>query len=224
LIEKSLNKSISISFVTNGTLLDLNLIELLTKFKSCDVEVSLESIYENNSYIRQGSDTKTVLKNINTLRNLQNTKFQLVMRSVPQLLNINNYFAYIKWAWDNKLSIQGLPLQQPEHLAINVLPYDLRQSFVSKYQEVKNLIVQEAGRQNRTLTTGRDTSRLDLQLIKECDSMIQFLESKNHPRQLELQKELCFWLQRWDSVYKLDARKYYPEYAKFFDDIGYESI
>jgi MoaA/NifB/PqqE/SkfB family radical SAM enzyme len=224
LIDENLNAETSISFVSNGTILDLEFVNLLLNFKSVDIEISLESVHDNNHYIRQGSDTDSVIKNILLLKTLQNSKFQLVLRSVPQLLNINNYNDYIEWAWNHKFSIQGIPLTRPEYLSINVLPLDLRKSFVHRYEKVKNKILAEANRKTSVLVTGRDASRLDIQLVKECESMIYFLNQPDHVRQHQLQKELVFWLNRWDDVYNIDARKFYPEYSNFLDAIGYGSL
>jgi hypothetical protein len=37
----------------------------------------------------------------------------------------------------------------------------------------------------------------------------------------ELRTILIDWLIRWDKVYKLDAREYYPEYLDFLEKYGY---
>ena len=59
---------ISISFVTNGTILDQTFIDQLKTFRSFDIEISLESVLKNNDYIRQGSNTDQTIKNIDDLK------------------------------------------------------------------------------------------------------------------------------------------------------------
>ena len=210
----------SISFVTNGTILDLELVEKLFKFKSFDIEISLESIYKNNDYIRQGSDVDKILNNILVLKKLQNDKFHVVLRTVPQLLSINNYDKLILWAWENKLSIQSIILNNPAILAVNVLPKELRQSFVQNYEQAKSLILENKSEIN-TITTGRDTSRLDIQLARECDSMINLLQAEQPKNIKMLKKDLSSWLTRWDKEFNLNAYEFYPEYKEFLDNIGY---
>jgi hypothetical protein len=180
----------------------------------------LESIHANNHYIRQGSNTVQVLNNIQWLR--ENTDFQIVLRSVPQLLSVNNYDQYIRWAADQNLSIQSIPLTAPRYLAVNVLPFELRQKLVDQYQQLKEDLALTNTTKFSTITTGRDTSRLHQQLIRECDMIINLLLSPA-PADVELlRKELVSWLIRWDREYALDARNTYPEYREFLDYYGYD--
>ena len=223
LIDKN-RTNISISFVTNGTLLDQEFINKLKSFRSCDIEISIESIGKNNDYIRQGLDdvTNLVKSNIEKLAAQQTETFKIVLRSVPQLFNVNNYHEYILWAWKQKLSIQGIPLTKPAYLSINVLPKSIRKSFISNYEQVRSTIQQQSGASISTLATGRDISRLDIQLIAECNSLIHLLQEED-PVDVEIQrKELAHWLIRWDKTFNLNAYDYYPEYADFLRSISYE--
>jgi hypothetical protein len=36
-----------------------------------------------------------------------------------------------------------------------------------------------------------------------------------------LRSTLVEWLLRWDKIYDLDAREYYPEYTTFLEQHGY---
>jgi molybdenum cofactor biosynthesis enzyme MoaA len=215
---------ISISFVTNGTILDQEFIDKLKKFRSFDLEISIESLHKNNHYIRQGmgSITDLVKENIEKLAAQQTETFKVILRSVPQLLNVNNYHEYILWAWEQKLAVQGIPLARPAYLSINVLPESIRKSFIDNYENTKSIIQQQSTRSISTLTTGRDTSRLDIQLIAECNSIIHLLK-ESEPIDIETQrKELANWLIKWDKSFDLNAYDYYPEYSEFLQSIGYE--
>jgi sulfatase maturation enzyme AslB (radical SAM superfamily) len=209
---------ISMSFVSNGTLIDHNLIKLLKKFKEVNIEISLESINDNNHYIRQGSNTAQVISNINWLAS--NTFFRIVLRSVPQLLSVNNYDQYIRWAFDRKSSIQSIPMQQPSYLAINVLPKDIRSSFIERYQQLRNYIEQKSD-SIKTIAVGRDESRLGPQMMRECDAIINLLSAEEPSNVQELRTTLVEWLMKWDKIYGLDAREYYPEYTQFLEQYGY---
>ena len=214
-------QDVSLSFVSNGTQFKNDLVEKLLKFRSVDVEISLESVGDNNHYIRQGSETKQTLENIYKILNRRSSSLNLVLRSVPQLLNVNNYHEYIKFAYTNKISIQSIPLIAPNYLAIGVLPKEIRQSLIINYQKVKQEILENV-ENTQTLTTGRDTSRLEQQLAKECDTVINLLEQSDPNNLEELQQELVEWLLKWDKVYNLDATKIYPEYSEFLKDRGYQ--
>ena len=209
---------ISMSFVSNGTLINHDLVRLLKKFKEVNIEISLESINDNNHYIRQGSNTSQVIDSVRWLG--MNTFFQVVMRSVPQLLSVNNYDQYIQWAFDRKLSIQSIPLQYPAYMAINVLPWNIRAGLVEQYVRVKEYIESKTDG-IKTIATGRDTSRLGSQLMRECDMIISQLQAPAPSNVQALRTTLVEWLMRWDKIYDLDAREYYPEYTTFLEQYGY---
>ena len=211
--------SISISFVTNGTIMRPNIIDQLKQFRSCDIEVSIESIHSNNDYIRQGSSIVQVLDHIKILAAQQTDTFKIVLRSVPQLLNINNYHNYLLWAREHRLPVQGVPIQSPRYLQIQVLPVELRKTFVPHYQRVKDIIGEPA---TRELATGRNTGALSQILRRECDSMINMLNAPEPNDVEQLRIKLVTWLQRWDREYGLNAHDYYPEYREFLDAIQYQ--
>ena len=131
LLEKKRN-NISVSVVTNGTIINPLLIEKLKTFKSFDIEISIESIESNNHYIRQGSDTEQLIQNILFLKKQETDNFKVVLRTVPQLLSINTYHKLILWAWENKLPIQGIPLKSPSYLSMKILPKYLKNKFVQE--------------------------------------------------------------------------------------------
>jgi organic radical activating enzyme len=212
---------ISISFVTNGTLFDQSLIDQLKRFKSADIEVSLESIEDNNHYIRQGSDTASVIAVIENLISQQTDTFHVILRNVPQLLNINNYHQYIKWAYDKKVSVQSIPLAFPNFLSIAVLPEPIRFKFIDNYKTIIEYIEQNPRNNFTTIATGRDVGKLDIQLIAECKAMISLLKQPVPGNVEQLRNELAKHLIMWDREFNLDANNFYPEYRQFFKDIGY---
>lgn len=214
--------NLSFSFVSNGTIINTELVSKLKKFQSTNIEISIESIADINHYIRQGSDTKQILKNIDYLLEQQSDTFQVVLRSVPQLLNVNEYYNYIRYAFNKRVSVQSIPLITPSYLSIGVLPFEIRQRFIKNYQEVKQEILNNS-EEIVTIATGRDPSRLNQQLIRECDSIIALLSQPTPKNVIELRKELIMWMKRWDTVYNLNALEFYPEYKDFFTEYGYSN-
>lgn len=214
---------ISISFVTNGTIYDQTFIDKLKKFRLINVEVSIESITDTNHYIRQGigNSTQNTIANIEALAKQQSGTFQVVLRSVPQLLNIGSYDQYITWAWDSKLCIEGLILAKPEYLSIPVLPYNIRQNLIPKFIKVKEQILKETEGAFTTMSVGRDVSRIHIQLIKECDAIINLLKRPEPNNVKELRQNLATWLMRWDKEFNLNAFEFYPEYTEFLNEIQY---
>jgi pyruvate-formate lyase-activating enzyme len=211
---------ISLSFVSNGTSVSDSLIDKLRKFRTVDIEISVESVDQTNDYIRQGGNYLQTWENISRLAEQQADNFQIVLRSVPQLLNINNYHKYIARAIELNLSVQSIPLVWPAHLSIKVLPYEIRQQFVQNFINLKDKLDSEISLKN-TITTGRDISRLNQQLVRECDVILQLLDEECPANTDSLRKQLIEDLVRWDKHFKLDAREYYPEYQDFLEAYGY---
>ena len=218
LIEKK-RFEISLSFVTNGTLLNQQLIDKLKLFKNVDIEVSIEAIDNVNDYIRQGSKIQQLRSNIESIRNQQDNKLQLILRTVPQLLNISRYVDLIRYAWDNKIIIEGIPLTRPAFLAINVLPLDYRQTLIPKLTELKQEIASTIT--VNTIQNGRNLGNLAQKLARECEAMIKMLQQSTPDNVNELRQELVSHCEFWDKQYNLNINDI-VELASMFKEWGYE--
>lgn len=221
---KTNRKELSVSFVSNGTEVDLELIEKLNFFRSFDIEISIESIKDNNHYIRQGCNTEKLKSNILQLQRIKTDNSNIILRTVPQLLSINTYHNLVLWAWENKLPIQGIPLKSPSYLAINILPEYLKTLFISNLEVALNTIRNSTSQQLKQLTTGRDVSRIDQLLTNECESLIKFLKEPAPADVTSQRKKLAEWLFKWDKVYNLNPFEIYPEYTEFLQKIEYGKV
>ena len=217
-------KDISVSFVTNGTIYKQNIIDKLLQFKSSDIEISIESFDRTNNYIRQGSEVNRLIENIKKINDQTTDKFKLVIRSVPQLLNVNSYYNLIEWCLEHQVSLQSIPLNNPTHLQINVLPWNIRQQIIEKYQSTKHKLEQLVNKKFNSLATGRDSSKLEQQLLRETNVIIKLLSASSDSEVDSQRQQLAMWLSKWDQEYNLDALEYYPEYAEFFTNIGYGKV
>jgi hypothetical protein len=133
---------------------------------------------------------------------------------------VNNYFNLIEFAHKNNLIIQSIPLTDPEYLAINILPKNIRLNLLQKYEETKNKIL-STSTSFKTLTTGRDATRLDQQWVKECETIMSMLKEPEPENVDVLRKNLVFWMTKWDKVFNLNAFEFFPEYSDFLQDCGY---
>lgn len=210
----------SVSFVTNGTLYDSEIIEKLKKFSSCDIEVSVESFDRTNDYIRQGSRINSVLDNLAKFQANITDNFRVILRSVPQLLNINSYYHYLRYCWQNRIIVQSIPLKTPEYLQISVLPDDIKRTLLVEYRKLETELQAQTNKEFVSIATGRDESKITAQILRETCAMISLLEQPTVREQLRF--DLINWLTKWDSVHKLNALEFYPEYADFFKKYGYK--
>lgn len=221
IISTGRSKNLSLSFVTNGTLITQKLIDKFKKFKTCDIEVSIESFNKTNDYIRQGSSIEKLQENINLLLANRNDTFKLVMRSVPQLLNANTYNEYINWCYDNKVPVDSLVLKNPKYLQIQILPQNIKNTLIDRYTKLLSYFLNKKEETHKTIFAGRNDTKMEYIIEQEVVGMLTSL-SAPEPENVELLRvELITWLKRWDKVYNLNALDYYPEYADFFKQYGY---
>lgn len=129
-----------LTFVTNGTVFKDNLIEKLKRFKSVQVEVSIENLHKTNEYIRIGSDIEQIKNNIKLFSKHKSEKFTIALRTVPQALSIQHYDTIVDFAIENQITIDSNVIHDPEFLKIFVLPADVKLKTIdhltSKYKEL----------------------------------------------------------------------------------------
>ena len=207
-IETGRNKKLSLSFVTNGTLITDELVEKLKTFRSCDIEVSLESFGSTNDYIRQGSDYKQLNERINYLLTQCSDTFKLVMRVVPQLLNITSYHKYLRWCWDNKVAFESLPLYNPAYLRIQVLPVNIKNTLLGNYLLLKTDLEKALESKVIALRGGRDSSKIEHTLLIEVNGIITMLTETTADNIEQDRIELIHWLKKWDDEFNLNALDY----------------
>jgi len=220
LLENNFNH-ISVSVVTNGTNVTQEIVNKLKQFRLVHFEISAESVGKTNDYIRQGCEYNKLWETIDFLSKQQSDNFQLVLRSAPQLLSVNDYYEYILKAYELRLAITSVPLTYPKHMAINILPWDIRQSLKQHYEKTLSTIEDNNETKLQTIAIGRDTSRLAQLLARECRAIITMLDSPTPDDADGLRYKLVEWMQRWDTKYNFNAIEFYPEYEQFFRHYGY---
>lgn len=211
--------NVSISFVTNGTIYNSEIIKKLKRFSSCDIEISLESFDRTNNYIRQGSEVELIKNNLEYFLSHSSKNFNIILRSVPQLLNINSYHNYLRNCLDKGIPVQSIPLKSPKYLQVSVLPKNIRDIILIEYEKLELELKQTQTKEINWISTGRDKSRIVTSLLRETKAMIALLKQENKDENLCY--ELVHWLKKWDQVYKFNALEYYPIYADFFKQYGY---
>jgi sulfatase maturation enzyme AslB (radical SAM superfamily) len=166
---------LNFSFVTNGTVFNEKLINKLKKFKRVGIEVSIETVTEHNSYVRQGTDTPLVLKNLELyLTHCDGSTITLTVRPAISALTIGNYYSLLKYCLDHKIIVKSLNVTRPVFLNPEILPASVRNQYVDNY---KNLI-QEYNLNNIDSTVDYNESdinqlpRIILNEINQCLTLL----------------------------------------------------
>jgi len=211
---------LSFSFVTNGTTFRPGLLDKLKLFRRVGIEVSIETIDERNTYQRQGTDTSIVLENIKKYQQWCNgTSITVTLRPVISLLSIGYYPGLLQYALDNQFIIKSNLCSDPRFLAAEILPQSIKQFYLSKYHTLLD--------QLSTVKINPDYNASDpnncKQIIKEqaemCLNILQTPTPDDSEKQLF---EFVRHCERWDQIYKHNARLLYPEFQEILDRYAYQ--
>jgi sulfatase maturation enzyme AslB (radical SAM superfamily) len=212
---------LNFSFVTNGTTFDVELIKKLKLFHRVGIEVSIETITQHNGYVRQGTDTKEVLANIEKYReHCDNEKISVTIRPAPSALTIGYYNTLIEYCLEQKLAIKSNPVYKPTFLNISILPEDIKKEYLKKYYDL--LRKYELESLDITLDFNESDPQQYRKIIKlainQAIGLLNSTPPDNHSEELIKMVEHC---KRWDNVYGYNATELFPELKDIFVKNGY---
>lgn len=205
-----------LTFVTNATIFPDELIELLSKFKSVSIEISVENLHPTNDYIRNGSNFQLIQKHILKLVQEKTQNISIILRSVPQALSIIHYDTLIDFAIEHKLCIDSNVLVDPRELSLDVLPWTAKQNIV-KHLETKYSNFLEHQQNKFSVTNVRHQTNF-LQHISHHIRRIIDLLLKPEPDDIEqLQIKFVRYNQSFDQQTDNTFEQCYPELAKYYE-------
>lgn len=202
-----------LTFVTNGTIYNKELIKKLKKFKSTQIEISIENFHSSNDYIRQESDFTSVKNNIlDMLKDLTNKS--VVLRSVPQALSISNYDTLIDFALENQITIDNNVLHNPMFLKCFVLPKELKNQ-IGEYLKHKYAYILSIDSDN-ILHSARIRTN-DLSVYKKHIESILIQLNEPEPDNIEdLRKKFVEFNKKLDTLGKYKFVDIYPMLKEFY--------
>lgn len=177
---------IYLGFTTNGTVFNHSLLEKLNVFRHVDIGVSIETAGLLNDYIREGSDTQQVLKNIELyLKHRKQGHVYVTLRVVPSALSVHTIDELFLWCIDHQLDIMSNLLVRPNFMAINNLPDDVKEKLLQKFSTWQYSTVDITG------TNPRDPNYFREHIDNELRAIIKMLIKPGDP---ELTKQLYNFL------------------------------
>ena len=207
------------SFVTNGTTYNQLLINKLKRFTRVGIEVSIETATEHNSYIRQGTDTKTVLDNIRKyINNCDNSGISVTIRPAISLLSIGKYYTLLEYCLENKLLIKSLLVTKPRFLDVSILPKQIKQQYLTHYLSLLNRLANISIDDNYNES---DINNYEHSIKIQVEQSINLLNQAEPSNQKKLLSEMVEHCRKWDPVYKYNALELYPELSEIFKTYGY---
>jgi sulfatase maturation enzyme AslB (radical SAM superfamily) len=212
---------LNMSFVTNGTTFDPELMTKLKQFNRVGIEISIETVTAHNEYQRQGTDNLQVLENIDKyLEFCNNTNITLTARPAISALTIGHYDTLLRYCLDRGIIIKSLWVTAPDFLNPQILPDHVRLAYLEKYQAVLQDYELTAVDHNMDYNESdpHQLQRIVANQVSQCINMLQQPRLANSD---QLIKHMVAWCRKWDNVYGLDALKLYPELHDEFVNHGY---
>lgn len=196
--------NIYLGFTTNGTVFNHSLIEKLNQFRHVDIGISVECMGVLNDYIRRGSNTETVLTNIEEyLKYRREGHVYVTIRPVPSALSVHTIDDLYKWCLDRKIDVMTNMLVSPAFMQISNLPQDIKNRLLTQFNHWQFSIA-EPGDFNP-----RDPNRYREHIDSEVKAIITALKQPANPAHTkELYEKLALW--HW-----LD----HDEIAKYFETL-----
>lgn len=208
------------SFVTNGTVYPHDLMIKLARFTRVGIEVSVETMTKHNEYVRQGTSNDLVLQNLERFCRMDNgDNITVTLRSAPSILTIGRYHTLLDYALRNRMIVKSTLCRQPGFLQIEYLPSAVKDLYLADIEQWASTI-------DWNDHIGSDFNASDsnnaMAIVQEELTMTRSLLMRNQPTDREHQlSRLVRHCERWDKVYRLDARRLYPELSDIFDRYGY---
>lgn len=211
--------NLNFSFVTNGTTFNQRLLDKLKLFQRVGIEVSIETVTDHNSYVRQGTDTNKVLENINQyLEYCNGTSITVTVRPTISALTIGRYHTLLRFCLEKNLLNKSLIATSPAHHVVTVLPINIRQKYIADYEQ----LLDDFDLRLVDNTMDFDVSnphRIRLMVKTQIEQCINLLNSlDDHTSRLKTLVKQC---QQWDQVYNYNALVLYPELVDIFVEHGY---
>jgi MoaA/NifB/PqqE/SkfB family radical SAM enzyme len=121
-------------FNTNCTNINKRFLELIKQFETVYVNASVDGTGIVNEYIRTPSKWTQIKENVETLSKMPNVV--LGITPTVQVYNIFNLTDMLDWAQSlDNVFVDFLINVHPFHLAVNILPDDIRHGVAKKLQE-----------------------------------------------------------------------------------------
>lgn len=202
--------------VTNGSIFDETLISLLKQFRSVQVEISLEAVTKVNDYLRYPGRTQDILANIERYLAVRDDRFDVILRTVPQIFSVWDYPKLLEWCQKRRLAVDSNIMFRPEFFMVSMLPDDIKhqirsglQAFVTNKVDVASLNVRVADATNRNISNNAE----------------MVINALDYP-QPDIEKswmELVNYCQKLDAVRQVNLLEYVPWLRHELIKYGYAS-
>ena len=144
LVDSGRSDTIELLYNSNLTTIrykDTDVLDLWGKFKSVQINCSIDAVGTPLEYIRSGCDWAKIENNLQTLINsVHKSKINLVLTPVLNILNIWFVAELYDYAAQYNISVEPILLTNPAYLALDVIPDQLQAQALAQIGLIKKYI------------------------------------------------------------------------------------
>lgn len=200
--------------VTNGTMYDEKFIEQLKHFKSVQIEISIETLAKSNDYVRWPSSHTSVMSNIKKFLTHRSKKFDVVIRTVPQVLTVLDYDTLLQMCLDHDVVVDSNIINYPRSFLPCVLSADLKHQAAQRLQTWIDKHHRTSQQRDQVFQVNlRNNAFVDQNLLNNAKLVLASLAQPEPADIGQLRCDLKDYLQKIDQSRKHHLKDFIPEIA-----------
>jgi hypothetical protein len=190
-VKRGFSKNISLKIVTNFNRSPIKFLKLFSKFRRCQLDISIDGIDDLYEYIRYPGKWNKIEKNLVELKKCSGNTF-ICFAITVQIYNIFNIEEILKFTnklekiIDKKIFLYLSCLYRPDFFSVKNLPDDLKNEAVS--------VIKKASFQIK-----------DEELLNGLNNLIKFIKSNTEK---EIKKDFIDYTYFYDKTRKQSYKKF----------------
>jgi sulfatase maturation enzyme AslB (radical SAM superfamily) len=210
--------NITIGFTTNLTTWDDEILDLLRKFESVNVGLSIESLHRVNDYVRWPSNIEVVSHMLSKWVNISaKNNWSVQLRITPTIFTIKYLDTVYDYAYKNNLTTESCNfIARPEFMRPSVLPKLYRQEAIDNLEKWINL---NQTQESTQVINIRNPNFSKEQNLQDAQSYVTYL--KTQPDESYRLPDLVRYIKLLESTRNNSILNYMPEYEEFLRSAGY---
>lgn len=218
LVDADIAPQVAIGFTTNLAVWSDAVVDLLRKFKTVNLGMSIESLNSINDYVRYPSCIDQVRQTLDRWVALaQSLDWLIQLRITPTCLTVHDLASVYQYAWQNNLAVESCNfLDKPEFFRISVLPAEQRNQARLLLQD---WIDQHHAQAQEQIINTRDPNRAHDQILQDAASYVNYLTTAQD--ESDRLPDLIEYLRRLEANRGNTILTYLPQYELLFRSAGY---
>lgn len=209
---------ISIGFTTNLTVWDDRIIELMSKFESVNVGLSIETFHSVNDYVRWPSKIGQVRQTLDRWVSVSvKNNWLMQIRVTPTVFTVMHLASVYQYALENNIAVQSCNfIDNPAYMRPSLLPKEMREQAINNLQQ---WIDQQQIKSAETIINARNPNTIPVQLVQDATSYVNYLTNEVYEQ--ERTSELVEYLKKIELSRNNSILDYLPNYKTFLQSYGY---